>query len=450
MRHHFELQLPHGAEQQHAARHRAEHLDCAFFTQLGQAGAQLLAAQRIGHFHAADDFRREEGQTGELQALTLRQGVAQLQHAVVRDADDVAGKRLVQQLAPLRQKAHHGVGPQVLAAAHHPELHAAFEVTAGHAHEGDAVAVRRVHVGLNLEHHTGEFGFFGVHHSLDGGAVAWGRRQVHQRVQHLAHAEVVDRRAEQHGRLFARQKLCFVERGRSAFDQFQLVLGLLKFTAESLQALGVVQAGQHVFIATTAVFARSEHAHLVGATVVHAAESLAHAHGPGEGHHGHAKFALDLVHQVQRGLHLAVHLVNEGEDGRVACAADLQQAPRLRLHAIAGVDHHQRGVHGGQHAVGVFREVLVARGVEQVDHAVAVFHLHHGRRHGDAALLFDLHPVGRGVARGLARLHRASDVDGAREQQQLLGQGRFTRVGVGDDGEGAATLHLLGNFGHSP
>ncbi|MDT4841949.1 hypothetical protein FQZ97_758270 [compost metagenome] len=415
-----------------------------------ETGTQLLAAQRIGHFHAADDFRREEGQTGELQAFAFGERVAELQHTVVRDADDVAGKSLVQQLAPLRQEAHHRVGPQVLAAAHHPELHAALEVAAGHAHEGDAVAVRRVHVGLDLEHHAGEFGFFGVHHALDGGAVARGRCQVHQRVQHLAHAEVVDRRAEQHGGLFARQELFFVERGRSAFDQFQLAFRLLELRAKALQALGVIQPGQHVFITATTVFTRGEHAHLIGAAVVHAAEGFAHAHRPGEGHHGHAQLALDLVHQVQRGLHLAVHLVDEGEDGRVARAADLQEAPGLRFHAVAGVDHHQRGVHGGEHAVGVFREVLVTRGVEQVDHAVAVFHLHHGRRHRNATLLFDLHPVGRGVARGLARLHRAGDVDGAREQQQLLGQGRFTRVGVGNDGEGAATLHLLGNFGHSP
>jgi hypothetical protein len=90
------------------------------------------------------------------------------------------------------------------------------------------------------------------------------------------------------------------------------------------------------------------------AQVEHAAEELGHAHRPGEGHHRHAQLALDLVHQRQRLLHLAVHLVDEGEDGRVPRAADLQQAPRLRLHAVGRVDHHQRRVHRGQHAVGVF------------------------------------------------------------------------------------------------
>ena len=162
----------------------------------------------------------------------------------------------------------------------------------------------------------------------------------------------------------------------------------------------------------------------------------------------HAELALDLVHQLQRLPHLAVHLVDEGDDRRVARAADLDQPARLRLDAVGRVDHHQRRVDRGQHAVGVFREVLVAGRVEQVDDAVAVFHLHHRRGDRDAALLLDLHPVGGGVARGLARLHRAGDLDRAGEQQQLFGQRGLAGVGVGNDGEGAAAPHLGGEFGH--
>ena len=180
------------------------------------------------------------------------------------------------------------------------------------------------------------------------------------------------------------------------------------------------------------------------AQVHHAVESLAHADRPGEGHDRHAELALDLVHQRERLLHLAVHLVDEGEDRRVARAADLQQPARLRLDAVGRVDHHQRRVDRGQHAVGVLREVLVAGRVEQVDHAVAVLHLHHRARDRDAALLLDLHPVGRRVARRLARLHRAGDLDRAGEQQQLLGQRGLAGVGVGNDREGAAAAHLGG------
>ena len=74
---------------------------------------------------------------------------------------------------------------------------------------------------------------------------------------------------------------------------------------------------------------------------------------------------------------------------------------------------------------------------------VAVEHLHHARRNRDAALLFNLHPVRCGVPRRLARLHAPGDMNCAREQQQLFGQRGFARVGVRNDGKGAAAH----NFG---
>jgi hypothetical protein len=183
--------------------------------------------------------------------------------------------------------------------------------------------------------------------------------------------------------------------------------------------------------------ARLEHRHGLRAQVHDPAKTLALAHGPGHGHAGHAQLALHLVQDVQRLAHFAVHLVHEGDDGRVALAADLDEAARLRFHAVGRVDHHQGRVDGGEHAVGVFGEVLVAGRVEQVDDVVAVQHLHDRRGHRDAALLFDFHPVGGGMARGLARLHRAGDLDRAGEKQQLLCQRGLAGVRVGNDREGA-------------
>ena len=52
------------------------------------------------------------------------------------------------------------------------------------------------------------------------------------------------------------------------------------------------------------------------------------------------------------------------------------------------------------------------------------------------------------MARGLARLHAAGDLDRAGEQQQLLRQRGLARVGVGDDGEGAAAADFGGDVGH--
>src|ERR1039458_1002103 len=72
----------------------------------------------------------------------------------------------------------------------------------------------------------------------------------------------------------------------------------------------------------------------------------------------------DLVQQLDRVAALAVHLVDEGDDRNVAQAADLEQLAGARLDPLGGVDHHHRRVDGGQGAVGVLREVLVARRVE--------------------------------------------------------------------------------------
>ena len=115
---------------------------------------------------------------------------------------------------------------------------------------------------------------------------------------------------------------------------------------------------------------------------------------------------------------------------------------------LTRVDHHHRRIDRGQRAIGVFGEVLVARRVEQVDHAVAVGKLHHRAGHRDAALLFQFHPVGGGVAAGLARPHFARHLDGAAEPQQLFGERGLAGIRVGNDGEGAAAGDFEFELGH--
>ncbi len=155
----------------------------------------------------------------------------------------------------------------------------------------------------------------------------------------------------------------------------------------------------------------------------------------------------DLVQQGERILGLAVHLVDEGQDGDVAKAADLEQLERLRLDALGGVQHHHGRVRRGQGAVGVFREVLVARGVQQVHHQTIVLEGHHAGRDRDAALALDLHPVRAGAALLAARPHGAGQADGPRGVQQVFRQRGLAGVGVGDDGEGAPPGGLGGRGG---
>ena len=171
--------------------------------------------------------------------------------------------------------------------------------------------------------------------------------------------------------------------------------------------------------------------------VVGAGERAAAADRPGERRGVERQRLLDLVEEVERIARLAVHLVDEGDDRDVAQAADLEQFSRARLDALGRVDHHDRRVDGGQRAVGVLGEVLVAGRVEQVEDAVAVFEGHHRGDDRDAALALDAHPVGAGLAAIGLGAHFAGELDRAAEQQQLLGQRGLAGVRVRDDREGA-------------
>ena len=176
--------------------------------------------------------------------------------------------------------------------------------------------------------------------------------------------------------------------------------------------------------------------------IENAAQQTAHPRGPDHRHGVEREFRSDLVHQIEGVLAFAVDLVDEGDDRHVAQPADLEELKRLRLDAFRRIDHHDGAVGGGQRPVGVLAEILVARRIEQVADDALVFEGHHRRRHRDAAVLLDLHPVRTRTPVVAARLHLPGKADRPAFQQQVLGQRRFTGVGVGDDREGPAVPDL--------
>ena len=151
---------------------------------------------------------------------------------------------------------------------------------------------------------------------------------------------------------------------------------------------------------------------------------------------------LDLIEQLERVAALAVHLVDEGEDRDVAQPADFEQLAGARLDALRRIDHHDGGIDRGQRPIGVLGEILVARRVEQIEHAAVVLEGHHRGDDRDAALALDRHPVGLGGAAVALGLDVAGELDRAAEQQQLLGQRGLAGVRMRDDREGAAALDL--------
>ena len=215
MLHHFELQLADSAEQHIAADFGPEHLDRAFFAKLRQALLQLLGAQWIFQHHGGEQFWRKEGQASELKIdRAIGDGVAELHAAVRRKANDVAGIGLVHRLPSLAHEGDNAGWPQFFCSAHDLELHARRVLARSHAHEGNAVTVIRVHVGLHFEHDTREGFVLGLHdlnHRLlvddkRTGAWSWRGRQINQRLQHFHHTKIVDAGPKEDGGLPAGQK----------------------------------------------------------------------------------------------------------------------------------------------------------------------------------------------------------------------------------------------------
>jgi hypothetical protein len=86
------------------------------------------------------------------------------------------------------------------------------------------------------------------------------------------------------------------------------------------------------------------------------------------------------AHQVEGVARRAVELVHEGDDGRPAHAAHVEELAGLGLHALGRVHDHDGAVRRGERAVGVLAEVVVTRRVEQVPVDAVVLELEHGGR----------------------------------------------------------------------
>ncbi len=112
----------------------------------------------------------------------------------------------------------------------------------------------------------------------------------------------------------------------------------------------------------------------------------------------------------------------------------------LRLDALAGVDDQQRAFNRAHRAGDFVGKVDVAGGVDQVqDVGFAIlrriFDADRVGLDGDATFAFDIHAVQQ------LRLHIARG-DGAGHLDQTVGQGGFTVVNVGHDGEVADEVKL--------
>ena len=259
-------------------------------------------------------------------------------------------------------------------------------------------------------------------------------------LQEGLNAEAGESGAEEHRGQLAVAHCLQIQLLTGPVQQLQLVPELVAVgLADDLGQPGIVQSDLLAVGGLGAAVGGEVENPLVG-PVIDALEVLAAADGPVHRAGVDAQLVLDLLAQVEGIPGLPIHLVDEGEDGNVPHGADLEQLPGLGFHALGGVDDHDGGVGGHQGPIGVLGEVLVARGVQNVDAVALILELHHRAGDRDTSLLLDLHPV-RGGGPGVAlALDHAGLVDGASVEQELLGQGGLTGVRVRDNGKGAAAV----------
>jgi len=105
---------------------------------------------------------------------------------------------------------------------------------------------------------------------------------------------------------------------------------------------------------------------------------------------------------------------------------------------LGRVDHHDGGIDGGQRAVGVPEKSSWPGVSSRLNMQPRLSKVMTEVTTGNPTLPLDAHPVGAGAAALALGAHVAGELDGAAGPQQMLGQGGFAGVGMGDDRERAA------------
>ena len=154
---------------------------------------------------------------------------------------------------------------------------------------------------------------------------------------------------------------------------------------------------------------------------------------------------LDLLLDRFRLRRRQIDLVEHRHDLVAGVDGVVDVGERLRLDALAGVDHQERALAGGERAVDLVGEVDVAGGVDQVEDVVLavarlVIEPHGLRLDGDAALALDIHGIEH-LLLHLARLEPAGELD------QPVGQRGLAVVDMRDDGEIADIFDGNGRHG---
>ena len=392
----------------------------------------------VGALKPGEDFGCEAGDFAVNDFFIFREGIAHAEFAMADETDDIAGVGDIHRLTIATEKFMGTGETNLLAGLGVKDGHVALEFAGADANEGEAIAMTRIHIRLNLEDESGKTRIGRFDRDAIGGASARGGGVFEETIEEELNAEIIHGAAEKDGGEFAGFDRFAGEGGAGVLEHFMFLEDFLVGAFGHAFADGGVldsvdRDGGFIGAAGNAL----EEMDLVAGAIENAFEIGAGAEGPIHGEGFDAEDALEFIEQFKRIARGAIHLVHEGEDGDAAATADLEELAGLSFDPFAGIDDHDNRIDGGEDAIGVLGEILVAGGVEKINPVAAVFELEDGRTDRDAALALEFHPVGSGRALGFAGGDGAGELDRAAVEEKLLGESGFPCVRMRNNRKGA-------------
>ena len=352
----------------------------------------MFSASGIGADHGGEEFRGELGERFEDNGCAFADGVTEEEFAGVDESDDITGEGFVHCFALLSEELVSAFDADASSGAGVEDFHVAFEESGADADEGDAVAMSGVKVGLDFEDEAGEFGSSGGDEAGFGAAISGGRAIFEEAAEELFDAVVGEGAAEEDRSDFSVEEALLVPRCAGFGEQFDFFLGL----GDNAVRHGIGgDFGERLDAGGDAVdvIAGFEDAGVAGIELDDAAEVEAGPERPVDGDGDDAEFGFDIFEDFEGGFSGAVNFVDERDDGDFAEPADVEEFFCLGFDAVGEVEDHDGAVGGDECAVGIFAEVLVAGGIEEIDLHAVKFEGKHGGADGDSALAFEFHPV---------------------------------------------------------
>ena len=187
----LKLQLTYSSNNLTAIKLINEQLGYTLVHQLVDTLLQLLGLHGVIVLDVLEQLGREGRQSAEMQLFALRQRIANLEDAIVWQTYDVAWPSLVDGTLARSHELRGAREAQTLSLTHMQIGLVTLELTAAHLTEGNTRTVVGVDIGGNLEDKASKLWFLRIHITLLSlrRLGTWGN--LHETVQQLLYAEIV-------------------------------------------------------------------------------------------------------------------------------------------------------------------------------------------------------------------------------------------------------------------